>query len=76
MAAGYQEPVTAAQAASLSTSDRRRLRVRELVYEELMKLRDTLDPIEQRELDKAAGDHAMSMLHNIRAKARRAGGAP
>lgn len=71
MAASHQDP--ASLVAKLSAGDRRRLRIRELVCKTLDALRETLDPAEQRELDKAAGDHAEGMLNNIRAKARKAG---
>lgn len=73
MAASFQAPVPAAKVALLTPADRRRLRVRELACKTLGELRAGLDPADQRELDAAAGDHAASMLNNIRAKAHRAG---
>lgn len=74
MAASQQAPVPAHVVAMLSSTDRRRLRIRELVCRTLNDLRETLDPQDQRELDKAAGDHADTMLNNIRAKAHKKGG--
>ena len=54
MAASQQAPVPAHVVAMLSSTDRRRLRIRELVCRTLNDLRETLDPQDQRELDKAA----------------------
>lgn len=73
MPASHQAPVPAPLIAKMAPADRRRLRIRELAVKQLGELRVTLDPADQRELDKAAYDHAWGMLNNIRAKAHRRG---